>query len=74
MVDIIITTNQAAEMLRCSYRTVINYCKARKLSGTKNPVTGIWRISLNSVLCLKENRVESNTNSVRIRRKKREGA
>lgn len=54
MDDINISTTQAAEILRCSYRTIINYCTAGKLTGSKNPVTGFWKVSLKSVLDLQE--------------------
>lgn len=54
MDDIQILTSQAAEMLRCSYRTVINYCTTGKLTGCKNPVTGVWKVSLNSVIKLQK--------------------
>ncbi|MHC4183646.1 MAG: helix-turn-helix domain-containing protein [Planctomycetota bacterium] len=55
--DIQISTTQASEMLKCSYKTIINYCNSGKLTGDKNPVTGIWKISLNSVLKLQREMV-----------------
>jgi len=55
MNNIFLSTSQAAELLCCSYKTVINYCKSRKLNGIKSPVTGYWRVSLQSVLQLQKN-------------------
>jgi hypothetical protein len=47
--DKTIRTAEAAVLLRCSYKTVIDYCRRGKLKGQKNPITGSWLIDLGSV-------------------------
>jgi hypothetical protein len=56
-----VSTGQAAKMLNSCNRTVINYCVRGKLQGKKNPVTGVWRVSLSSLEnLLKEMNAKSN--------------
>lgn len=47
--DLQISVTQAARLLKSSGKTVVNYCLSGKLEGEKNSVTGVWKISLNSV-------------------------
>lgn len=47
--DLQISVTQAARLLKSCGKTVVNYCLAGKLEGEKNPVTGVWKISLQSV-------------------------
>lgn len=47
--DFWIMTTQAAKILGCSGRTIVNYVRKGYLLGRKNGVTGIWEISLDSV-------------------------
>lgn len=47
--DLEISVTQAAKLLNSSGRTVVNYCTRGKLQGSKNPITGIWKINLRSV-------------------------
>jgi hypothetical protein len=49
MTDLEITVTQAAKMLNSCGRTVINYCLRGKLQGKKNPITGVWKVSLSSL-------------------------
>lgn len=44
--DIEISVTQAARMLNCSEKTVVNYCLLGKLKGIKNSVPGVWKVSL----------------------------
>lgn len=48
-----ISPTQAAQMLKVSGRTVVNYCQRGILRGTKNEISGRWIVSLESVLRLK---------------------
>lgn len=51
-VDISVT--QAAKILGSAGKTIVNYCMKGKLTGEKNPVTGIWKINLESVMSMKD--------------------
>jgi hypothetical protein len=63
MTDLEINVTQAAKMLNSCGRTVINYCIRGKLQGEKNPVTGVWKVSLSSVeKLIKEMNAKSNGN------------
>ena len=61
--DLEISVTQAAKMLNSAGRTIVNYCLAGKLTGQKNPVTGVWKISLASVnKLLKETKDDKTSN------------
>lgn len=51
-----ISVTQAAIMLSSSGKTIVNYCKRGILKGTKNPVTGLWKINLKSIQKLLKNK------------------
>lgn len=54
--DFKISVTQAARMLSSSGKTIVNYCKRGILEGTKNPVTGVWKIKLKSIRKLLKNK------------------
>ena len=49
-----ISTGAAARILGCTSRSIVAYCRAGKLTGRKNPISGVWLVELTSVYALKE--------------------
>ena len=52
--NIFITPSEAGRILYCTANTVKNYCSKGMLTGEKNAITGVWKVSLASVLKLFE--------------------
>jgi len=54
--DFEIGVSQAAKLVHSSGMTVVNYIRKGIIKGHKNPITGVWKISLASVQQLIEKR------------------